>query len=209
MFVCLAVGQVYDLDRDYVPPASSPPGASSQNTNPNSDTGNLGTEIGQIEGEIEEIESEINAMENANDNNGNSNSNSNAIPSENSQGNVDVGIFPESSIIDYEHVINHVTKHYKKNKFIIWIVLGIAGFLALFACPSWIACCVGYYCYRRRQNAKLQEKFNYDATSDSDEETGKTTSDSLVRKLTMVSRKRRHTQQRKGAYEPLKSAEEI
>ena len=138
----------------------------------------------------------------------NNNQNNNQLTNSNLQPNLEMGLFPESPVINVEHVINQVTKHYKLNKFIIWIILGVAAFLALIACPSWVACCVGYYCFRRHQKARLQEKFNYDATSDSDEESGNPTSDSLVRKLTMISQKRRHTQQRKGTYEPLKPAED-
>ena len=137
----------------------------------------------------------------------NENENSNQLVDSNSQPNIDTSIYPESPNINYEHVINHVKKHYKRNKFVIWIILGVAAVLALIACPSWVACCIGCYCHRRRQKARLEEKFSYDATSDSDEDSSKQASDSLVRKLTMVSRKRRDTQQRKGAYEPLKKEE--
>lgn len=110
--------------------------------------------------------------------------------------------------IDYSHVFNQVKGHYKRNRYIVWIILGVASFLALIACPSWVLCCIGVFLYKRRQRNKKEEIFNYDATSDSDEEKDKSSGfgDSLVKRITTVSQKRRTN--KKGTYEPVKAVED-
>ncbi|KAI6651689.1 hypothetical protein LOD99_4937 [Oopsacas minuta] len=107
--------------------------------------------------------------------------------------------------IDGIPIFEHVSNHYKRNKYIIWIILGVASLLAIIACPSWVLCCIGVYFYKKHQKARKEEKFSYDATSDSDEEPEQSTGigGSLVRKITTVSQKRR-----KGTYEPLKAVED-
>ena len=110
--------------------------------------------------------------------------------------------------IDIAQVFNQVKGHYKRNRFVVWIILGVAIFLALIACPSWVVCCIGVLLYRRHQRAKKLEKFNYVATSDSDEEKEQSSgiADSLVKRISTVSQKKRS--HRKGTYEPVKAVED-
>ena len=189
----LGLGQDYDDDVDYSPNSLN----------------SLDNGLRELENELAIIESEILTMESLNSGENsvgssqdNTGENSGGSGQENSGS---PNVIDNIGKIDYSHVFNQVKAHYKRNKFIMWIILGVAIFLALIACPSWVACCIGVFLYKKHQRAKQHEKFNYDATSDSDEEKDSSSGigDSLVKRITTVSQKRRT--QRKDTYEPLKS----
>ena len=110
---------------------------------------------------------------------------------------------------NFGQALKHIHRHFLQNNHVVWVVLGIAIFVAAISCPCWVACCLGCHFYRNHKSEE-EEKPTYFATSDSDEEkTEKNpTGNSLVRKLTTISKQRRRKELRKGTYEPLNSLED-